>query len=565
MRRKKLVATFAVLVLVIFAGVFQTAEIKASAASNSLSASYKCMYTGQSYSAKVSGSSSKVTWSSANSNIASVNSSGKVTANNIGSTNIYAKVNGKKLTLKVEVVSKTAYQAVNYANNAVGCRYSQAKRMSKGYYDCGSLVWRAYSNSGLYIGGKTNWAPTAASGASILNKTYKVVSYSGVSSKELLPGDLIYTSGYSNGRYRNITHALIYVGNGKTVEAANSRVGVVKRSYSTKNIVLIARPTVKVSNSLQEPMLTSVEAKSSSTSNTAIQISWNKVSNASGYYLYRKTVGGSYKKIASIKNKNTLTYTDKTAYAGDYIYTVKAYSGSKTGAYNTLGMTAATKLAAPSKVKAADNSKGIQVSWGTVKYATGYQVYRKATGGSYSLLKTISKQSTKSFQDEKAKSGVDYSYYVKAFRKNSSKSITQSANSNSTKMVCYVDTSVAVAASKQPAKADSTTAAVKNETTNTTVNTVSTTVSKETQETVTKKAPSVTPETSASAAPKADKTDSVKETPAAETTQASQTPTEESSAVSATSSTETSNTAANKTSETTAFETEAATETEEVK
>lgn len=452
MKRKKLVATLAVLVLVIFAGVFSTVDMKASAASNSLSATYKCMYVGQSYTAKVNGSYSKVTWSTSNSNIASVSSSGKVTAQNIGRANIYATVDGKKLTLKVEVVSKTAYNAVKYANNAVGCKYSQAKRMSKGCYDCGSLVWRAYASAGLYIGGKTSWAPTAASGASTLNKTYKVISYSGVSASELLPGDLIYTSTYSNGRYRNITHALIYVGNGKTVEAANSRVGVVKRNYSTKNIVLIARPTVKVSNTLQEPLMTTVKSKSSSTSNTTITVSWKKVRNASGYYVYRKAEGGSYKKIATIKSKNTLTYTDKTAYAGKYIYTVKAYSGSKAGAYNSTGMTASTKLAAPSTVNAADNTSGIQVTWSTVKYATGYKIYRKTVGGSYSLLKTISKQSTKSFQDNSAESDTNYIYCIKAYRKNSSTSTTTSASSAATKKVCYVDTTVAAS--------ESTTAAV---------------------------------------------------------------------------------------------------------
>ena len=96
MKRKKLVATLAVLVLVIFAGVFSTVDMKASAASNSLSATYKCMYVGQSYTAKVNGSYSKVTWSTSNSNIASVSSSGKVTAQNIGRANIYATVDGKK-------------------------------------------------------------------------------------------------------------------------------------------------------------------------------------------------------------------------------------------------------------------------------------------------------------------------------------------------------------------------------------------------------------------------------------------------------------------------------------
>lgn len=439
MKRKKFAATLAMLAFILFAGIFNTHNINASAASNSLSATYKYLYVGQSYTPTVKGSYSKVKWSTSNSNIASVTSSGKVKAKNIGRANIYATVDGTKLTLKVEIVSKTTYNAVKYANKAVGSSYSQSKRMSKGYYDCGSLVWRSYANAGLYIGGKSDWAPTAASGASTLNSSYKTISYSGVSASNLLPGDLIYTSTSSNGRYRNITHAAIYVGNGKIVEAANSRVGVVKRNYSTKNIVLIARPTVKVSNKLQEAQMTATKSTSSSVTNTSVKINWRKVRGAKGYYVYRKVEDGKWKKIATIKDDETLTYTDKKAYAGKYIYTVKAYSGSKAGPHNTNGMTASTKIAPPSNVSAADNSTGIKVKWSTVKYATGYRVYRKTTSGSYSLLKVVSDHDTSAFQDNKAESGTNYVYAVRAFRKNSSSSTTISKTSDSSKTVCYTE------------------------------------------------------------------------------------------------------------------------------
>lgn len=435
MKQKRFAAKLAMLIFVLFAGIFGTTSINVDAASNSLSATYKYMYVGQSYTPTVKGSHSSVKWSTSNSNIASVSSSGKVTANNMGSASIYATVNGKKLTLKVEVVSKTAYDAVKYAEKAVGCAYSQSKRMSKGCYDCGSLVWRSYADAGLYIGGKTSWAPTAADGAKTLNSTYKTISYKGLSSSELLPGDLVYTSTRSNGRYRNITHAAIYVGNGKIVEAANSRTGVAKRSYSTKNVVLIARPAVNVSKTLQEPLMTSVKVSSSAVTNTSIKIAWKKVSNAKGYYVYRKADGGSWKKIATIKSGSTVSYTDKTAYAGKYIYTVKAYSGSKVSPYNSKGMTATTKLAVPTKVSASSNSTGIKITWKTVNYATGYQIYRKAENGSYSLIKTITSQKTSSFQDNSVKNGTKYIYAIKAYRKNSSSSTILSAQSDATKKI----------------------------------------------------------------------------------------------------------------------------------
>lgn len=433
MKHKRFAATLATLVFVLFVGIFGTNSITASAASNSLSATYKYMYVGQSYTPTVKGSHSSVKWSTSNSNIASVSSSGKVTANNMGSASIYATVNGKKLTLKVEIVSKTAYNAVKYAEKAVGCAYSQSKRMSKGCYDCGSLVWRSYADAGLYIGGKTSWAPTAADGAKKLNSTYKTISYKGLSSSELLPGDLIYTSTSSNGRYRNITHAAIYVGNGKIVEAANSRTGVVKRSYSTRNIVLIARPAVNVSKTLQEPLMTLANITSSSTTNTSIKIAWKQVINAKGYYVYRKAEGSSWKKIATIKSGSTISYTDKAAYAGKYIYTIRAYSGSKISPFNSKGMTAATKLATPTRVSASGNSTGIKLAWKAVNYATGYKIYRKTENGSYSLVKTVTGQKTSSFQDKSTKSGTGYVYVIKAYRTNSSANTVLSAQSDATK------------------------------------------------------------------------------------------------------------------------------------
>lgn len=460
MRPKKLAATLTLFAMVLFAGIFGTSNINASAAaSNSLSATYKLMYVGQNYTPKVKGSYSSVKWSTSNSNIASINSSGKVTGVNIGRANIYATVNGQKLTLKVEVVSESTYNAVRYANKAVGCKYSQSRRMSKGYYDCGSLVWRSYASAGVYIGGKTDWAPTAASSASTLNKSYKTIAFSGVSSSELLPGDLIFTSSSKNGRYRNITHAAMYVGNGKIVEAANSRVGVVKRNYSQSKIVLIARPTVNVSKTLQQPQMTATRAASSEVTNTSVDITWKKVRGASGYYVYRKAAGSDkYTKIATVKGNTKVSYTDKKAYAGKYIYTVRAYSGSKTSPYNSKGMTASTKINKPSDVNASSIENGISVKWKTVKYATGYKVYRKKAGASsYSLVKTVSGQKTSSFKDAKAESGTKYTYIVKAFRKNSSSNTVTSAASAATKKVAYT----------KPTEAQTTVAASSGETAST--------------------------------------------------------------------------------------------------
>ena len=58
------------------------------------------------------------------------------------------------------------------------------------------------------------------------------------------------------------------------------------------------------------------------------KLGWKKVSEASGYVIYRKTgKKGSYKKIKTVKNKKTIKYTDKTVKKGKtYYYRIRAYT-----------------------------------------------------------------------------------------------------------------------------------------------------------------------------------------------------------------------------------------------
>ena len=69
-------------------------------------------------------------------------------------------------------------------------------------------------------------------------------------------------------------------------------------------------------------------------SKSGVTFKWGKVSGVSGYYVYRKTGTGSYKKIATVKGYKKVSYLDKSAKKGKtYTYMVKAYSGSTTSAY----------------------------------------------------------------------------------------------------------------------------------------------------------------------------------------------------------------------------------------
>lgn len=82
---------------------------------------------------------------------------------------------------------------------------------------------------------------------------------------------------------------------------------------------------------LSAPKLSSVTS-----AKKGITFKWNKVTGASGYYVYRKTGSGKYEKIATVKGNTKVTYVDKTAKKGKtYTYTVKAYYKSYTSAYKS--------------------------------------------------------------------------------------------------------------------------------------------------------------------------------------------------------------------------------------
>ena len=148
-----------------------------------------------------------------------------------------------------ETISPEQYQAivdaisdengrkvVAFALSKVGYPYSQAYRDSGNYYDCSSLAYYAWRSAGVSI--MYEGSNTAASEGKLCYDNNLLVNYD-----EMQPGDLIFYSYERNGRFMNISHVAIYVGNGKVVEAANTRLGVVYRPVQGRSfIVFIGRP-----------------------------------------------------------------------------------------------------------------------------------------------------------------------------------------------------------------------------------------------------------------------------------------------------------------------------------
>ena len=178
-----------------------------------------------------------------------------------------------------------------------------------------------------------------------------------------------------------------------------------------------------------------------STSNSTIKLAWNKVSNATGYYLYRSTDGKSYSAIKALSSSTT-TYTDTSLTASKkYYYMISSYNKTSTGVIaigpksSAINVTtnAIDKVMSPSGLKVSEVSpRTIKILWNTVSGVSGYYIYRSSDNTNFSNIATVS-ASVNSFTDSNLNSGYTYYYKVAAYRKNSDGTITTSNKSSSVK------------------------------------------------------------------------------------------------------------------------------------
>ncbi len=147
---------------------------------------------------------------------------------------------------------------------------------------------------------------------------------------------------------------------------------------------------------------------------SGVSLKWTKSAGASGYIVYRKTEGGKYTNISTVKGGSSLSFTDKTAVNGvKYIYNVKAYYGKYLSIFKATDGINNIYLKAPKISSAVSGKSGITVKWNKNSSAEKYYIYRKTTGG-FTKIATVKGVQTVSYLDKTAKKGVKYTYSVKA-------------------------------------------------------------------------------------------------------------------------------------------------------
>ena len=153
------------------------------------------------------------------------------------------------------------------------------------------------------------------------------------------------------------------------------------------------------------------------TSYNSIKVSWNTVSGASGYQLYRAiSPDGNY---SLLKTTTAVSYTNTSLKTGTtYYYKVRAYQTvGRTKVYGNYSIiTAATPVlsSVASATASAYYPTSVKVSWSSVPGRTSYEVWRSTSpNNGFTLIKTTS---STSFKDTTLTPFVTYYYQIKVYR-----------------------------------------------------------------------------------------------------------------------------------------------------
>ena len=188
-----------------------------------------------------------------------------------------------------------------------------------------------------------------------------------------------------------------------TVRAVN---GGSKSTYkATSGLLYLAQPTVKIANA-----------------SNGIKVSWNKVSGATGYTVYRSEVSNgkwtSWKNMGTAKSDKS-SWTDKNVKSGiQYKYTVRAVNGNFKSSYKA---SSALKYLVATKLSYVEVKEGIKLSWNKVPGAKSYVIYRnmndigRGSGWTgYTEYKTLDNKTTTWIDKDVVELSVAYTYKVYA-------------------------------------------------------------------------------------------------------------------------------------------------------
>ena len=352
-----------------YASCIDNGTQKVKVESVKLSKKSVAVYNGNSYSLTATvlpadASDKGLKWTSSNTSVASVSSSGKVTGKAIGTATITCSAtdgSGKKatckvsvypgkVTLKQDIPATTANKIVFTWNKLTGC------------------------------------------------KAYEVYRYDGTKKKYIL---------------KTTTTAASYT---DTNVKAGRKYAYIVKGVATVNSKEVTGPSVKITCYTDPAAVKGI--KQTYSTSTSVKLSWNKVSNATYYvvYKYNKTKK-EYERMGETKETY---FTCSMAPANATYFLVYAVTKTETGYFNSASSAKFTGISGPDKptVKAQAGKKSVKLTWSKETSSTRYDIYRYNGKKYVRIAKVSSKNNT--YTDKNLTTGKNYYYKVRAINTKSS-------------------------------------------------------------------------------------------------------------------------------------------------
>lgn len=260
---------------------------------------------------------------------------------------------------------------------------------------------------GGYTGSITKNFDVVATAKSVTKCTFGSIGTKAYTGKAVKP--VVSVKDGSLKLVEGVNYTVAYSNNTKCGTATVKITGVKKNGYTgTKSVTFKIRPA-------------KVVHKVENVKYNQQKVTWNKVTGATEYRVYRSSNNKTFKLMKTVKSSASRVYKSTGLEAGrTYYYKVRAVR--KSGGSTYLGIQgSAVKMKTvlyKGVIKSAKNTaKGTAtIKWVGVNGAHGYKIYRSTTGkdGSFKLIKTVKK--VKQFKNTGLKKGKTYYYKVKAYR-----------------------------------------------------------------------------------------------------------------------------------------------------
>ena len=383
---------------------------------------------------KPSSYSQSVTWSSSNTDIATV-SGGKVTGKALGTANIFAKAANGMITavfVTVTTPQKLAAPAVSLSNKSNGIRaewkaINGAAKYKVFYRPNDAAAWSSAETANTYFpylntesgqkyavqvqaisaGGNPGNFSAVKRLTFIAPPKFTASSYSGA--VKLSWSESAGANQYQIARKKSGTSTYTYITVSDTNYTDSAVSGGTSYAYQVRPMLATATDGTAYGAWSSTATVSTLAAPNPSLSNKSngIRAEWKAVSGAAKYLVYYKQDGANW---SSTETKNTYFPYLNTKSGVKYCVQVRPVGtdGVK-GSFSKVR--SLTFIGQPSITSAAAGKKNVTLKWSSVAGANQYQIAKKKSGTSTYTYITVN---TNSYTDAGVAKGTAYVYQIRA-------------------------------------------------------------------------------------------------------------------------------------------------------